>query len=318
MRYPIIDGHCDTVHRFISETGNYDFTRHNKEGHIDLPRLRQGGIKLQIFALYIEQDFKPVGAVRRCLQLIDGYYRTVNRVQADLQTILNLSDLHEVINGSKIAALLSVEGGEALEGDLAVLRVLFRLGVRGLGLTWNQRNQLAVGVGKGLQGDGLTSFGREVVREMNNLGMIVDLAHINEKGFYEAMSLSNVPIIVSHANARALCDHPRNLSDSQLKALGENNGIIGLSYYPSFIHRESPSLEKLLDHFVHVAEVAGIEHLGFGSDYDGIEQTIKGLDDVSCLHQLVDGLISRGFTSKEIRQITSENYLRVLNQVLPA
>ncbi len=318
MRYPIIDGHCDTVHRFISGTGSYDFTRYNKEGHIDLPRLRQAGVKLQFFALYIEPDYKPIGAVRRCMQLIDGYYRTVGRVQADLQTILNISHLHEAMNSNRIAALLSVEGGEALEGDLAVLRVLFRLGVRGLGLTWNQRNQLAVGVGEGIKGDGLTSFGREVIREMNNLGMIVDLAHINEKGFFEAISLSNRPVIVSHANARVLCDHPRNLSDSQLRALSENNGIIGLSYYPSFIHRESPSLEKLLDHFVHVATVAGVEHLGFGSDFDGIDKTINGLDDVSCLHHLVDGLISRGFTPKETEQITSENYLRVLNQVLPA
>ena len=318
MRYPIIDGHCDTVHLFISETGSYDFTRHNEEGHIDLPRLRQGGVKLQFFALYIEEDFKPVGAMRRCMQLVDNYYTTVDRVQEELKTIYNVSDLHEALNGSKIAGLLSVEGGEALEGDISVLRVLFRLGVRGLGLTWNQRNQLAVGVGDNSENDGLTSFGREVVREMNRLGMIVDLAHINEKGFYEAISLSNAPVIVSHANARALCEHPRNLSDSQLRMIAENGGLIGLSFCPPFIHGESPSLDKLLDHFVHVAEIAGVEHIGFGSDYDGIERTINGLDDVSCMQHLVGGLISRGFTTKEIGQITSENYLRVLEKVLPA
>ncbi|MEW5921056.1 MAG: dipeptidase [Bacillota bacterium] len=318
MSYYVVDGHCDTAGLFLSEDVNYDFTKKNKTGHIDLPRLRSGGVKIQFFALYIEAEFKPSGALHRCLQLIDGYYRTAKRCRNELLTIFNLADLREAINGPKTAALLTVEGGEALENDLSVLRVLFCLGIRGLGLTWNQRNQLATGVGEGIKGDGLTSFGCEVVREMNNLGMLVDLAHINENGFYDAISLSSAPVIVSHANARAICDHPRNLSDDQLRKLSDHNGIIGLSFCPSFIHRENPSLETLLDHFVHVAEVAGIDHLGLGSDFDGIEQTVEGLDDVSCLPRLIEGLLSRGFTPQEVQKITSGNFLRMLEKVLPA
>ena len=318
MSYYIIDGHCDTVHRFISKAGNYDFTRYNEVGQIDLPRLRKGGVKLQFFALYVESEFIPHGALLRCIQLVDGYYATMDNVKGDMETICNVAQLHQTINSSKAGGLLSVEGGEALEGDLSVLRVLFRLGVRSLGLTWNHQNQLAVGVGEGSKGNGLTSFGRAVVKEMNELGMLVDLAHINENGFYEAVALSSKPVIVSHANARAICDHPRNLTDNQLRVLKDNDGIIGLSFYPSFIHRESPSLDSLLDHFVHVAEIAGIDHMGFGSDFDGIDEAVKGLDDASFFHNLVEGLIGRGFTPEEMEKITSGNYLRILEQVLPA
>lgn len=318
LRYPIVDGHCDTAALFLREDLGYNFIKENELGHLDMPRLRAGGVKLQFFAFYIEREFKLVGALHRCLEFIDAYYRTMQRCPDDLFTVLDRTDLHKAMQGPKTAALLSVEGGEALEADLSILRVLYRLGIRALGLTWNQRNQLASGVGEGLRGDGLTPFGRKVVREMNNLGMIVDLAHINEDGFYDALSLSSAPVIVSHANARAICNHPRNLSDDQLKKLGEYGGIMGLSFYPPFVHDQKPNLEKLLDHFEHVAGVAGIDHLGFGSDFDGIEQTLGGLEDVSRLPNLVRGLLSRGFSAEEVEKITSGNYLRVLEKVLPA
>ena len=308
-----MDGHCDTVRRFISTEGEYDFTRRNRAGHIDLPRLRDGGVKIQFFALYLE----PPEALQRCLQLIDGYYSTMLRCAKELQTIYTVADLKEVMQVNKIGVLLTVEGGEVLKGDLSVLHLLFKHGIRSLGLTWNRQNQLATGVGEGINGKGLTSFGRMVVRELNALGMIVDLAHINEKGFYDAISLSSTPIIVSHANARALCNHPRNLSDKQLRLVKENGGVVGMSFYPPFVHRKSPSLNKLLDHFVHVAEVAGVEHLGLGSDFDGIDQTVEGLDDVSCMPRLIEGLSARGFSPKEMEQIASRNYLRVIEKVLP-
>lgn len=317
MAYHLVDGHCDTVGRFVSAEGDFDFTCRNRTGHIDLPRLRDGGVKIQFFAIYIENEFKTLGAMQRCLQLIDGYHSTMLRCAKELQTIHTAADLKEVMQVNKIGALLAVEGGEALEGDLAVLRMLFHLGIRSLGLTWNQQNELATGVGEGIKGNGLTSFGRRVVRELNTLGMLVDLAHINEKGFYDAISLSDAPIIVSHTNARALCNHPRNLSNEQLRLVKENGGVVGISFYPPFVHQESPSLNKLLDHFVHVAEIAGVEHLGLGSDFDGIDQTVEGLDDVSCLHRLIEGLSARGFSPKETEQIASKNYLRVIEKVLP-
>jgi len=318
MDYQIVDAHCDTVGLFSRENSNYDFTRRNECGHLDLPRMREGGIKLQFFALYIKEEFSHSGALRYCLQLLDSYYETMQRCRDDLQTVYSAADLQEALKGPKTAALLSVEGGEALEGEMGILRMLFRLGVRSLGLTWNHPNQLASGVGEGVQGDGLTAFGRQVVREMNELGMVIDLAHINEAGFREAIAESSAPVIVSHANARALCDHPRNLSDDQLRRLRDCGGVIGLTFYPEFVAPQEATVEKLIDHFVHVAAVAGIEHLGFGSDFDGIEQVIDGLEDAAALPRLLEGLSRRGFSAADIEKIASKNFIRVLEKVLPA
>jgi membrane dipeptidase len=318
MSFSIVDAHCDTVRLFEEKKVTYDFKRWNKTGHLDLPRLKKAGFLLQVFALYIEEEYKPVGSLKRALQLLDLLDRNLGRCQSDLEIIYSKADLDELIKSGKTGVLISIEGGEALEGELAVLRMLFRLGVRGLGLTWNQENQLAVGVGNGVGGKGLTALGRRVIREMNRLGMIVDLAHINEKGFHDALAMSSKPVIVSHANARALNNHPRNLSDEQLKALGHAGGFIGLSFCPDFVDLKNATIDRLLDHFVHIAEVTGIDHLGFGSDFDGIEMLIPGLEDVTALPTLVKGLAARGFNRNEIEKITAKNFLRLLDQILPA
>jgi membrane dipeptidase len=318
MPYPIVDGHCDTVRLFELSKRDYNFSKQNNRGHIDLPRLRVGSVKLQIFALYIEEEYKPVGSLKRALQLLELLYRNMELCRNDLKLIYSRRDLAELLQEEKTGALISIEGGEALEGDIGVLRMLFRLGVRGLGLTWNQENQLATGVGNGVGGKGLSALGRKVIRELNRLGMIVDLAHINEKGFYDALKVSSKPVIVSHANSRVLCDHPRNLSDDQLRALRDAGGVIGLSFCPDFVDKKRATVERLLDHFVHVAEVAGVDHLGFGSDFDGIETVIPGLEDVTAMPTLVRGLATRGFSHCEIEKITAKNFLRVLYNVLPA
>ena len=315
--YKIVDAHCDTVGIFL-ENGGYDFYARNDKGHIDLPRLKESGIILQFFALYIEEKYKPVGSLAYCLCLLDSFYETRQRFPGELRTIYSRTDLKNALNSPKPAALLSVEGGEALEGELAVLRLLFRLGIRALGLTWNQKNQLATGIGEEDPHSGLTPFGRQVIREMNRLGMLVDLAHINRQGFFEALETSSAPVVVSHANTRALCDHPRNFSDDQLRALSRVDGVIGMSCCPDFVDSQNPSVDKLLDHFVHAAEVAGVDHLGIGADFDGIEQVIEGLEDVTGLPRLAGALAERGFSREEIDKITHKNFLRVLEKVLPA
>jgi len=317
-RHKIIDAHCDTVGLFTSNRASYDFACHNKIGHVDLPRLKEAGVKVQVFALYARKDHNAPVSLRYCLRLLESYFDTMERLPESVQTIYTVDDLAEVIRGPKTGALLSIEGGEALEGELAVLRILFRLGVRGLGLTWNWKNELAFGVMENDPGEGLTELGKKAIKEMNNLGMLVDLAHINEKGFYEAIEISDSPVVVSHANAKALYDHPRNLSDEQLRELKAAGGVIGLSCCPYFIASDNPTIERLLDHFEHVAEVIGPEHLGVGSDFDGISETIPGLADVSALPRLVEGFYRRGFSEKEIEQITGSNFLRVWRQVLPS
>ena len=318
MSFPLIDAHCDTVRLFASRKKDYDFKRRNNCGHLDLPRLKDAGFLLQIFALYIEEEYKPVGSLKRALQLLDLLIANLARCRNETTVILSRPDLAALKDQQKIGVLISIEGGEALEGEVAVLRMLFRLGIRALGLTWNQENQLAVGVGNGSGGRGLTALGRRVIRELNRLGMLVDLAHINEKGFDQALETSSKPVVVSHANARQLCDHPRNLSDRQLKALADNKGVIGLSFCPAFVDQHQATVDRLLDHFVHVAEIAGVDSLALGSDFDGIESVIPGLEDVSALPSLVEGLGNRGFSAQEIAKITSVNMLRVLAENLPA
>jgi membrane dipeptidase len=318
MSFPLIDAHCDTVRLFALRKKDYDFKRRNTCGHLDLPRLKEAGFLLQIFALYIEEEYKPVGSLKRTLQLLDLLTKNLERCREETALILNRPDLDDLQDQRKIGVLISIEGGEALEGEVAVLRMLFRLGVRALGLTWNQENQLAVGVGNGTGGRGLSALGRRVIKEMNRLGMLVDLAHINEKGFYEALETSSKPVVVSHANSRHLCNHPRNLSDQQLKALAEKGGVIGLSCCPAFVDQQKATVDRLLDHFGHVAEIAGVDTLALGSDFDGIDSVIPGLEDVSAFPALVEGLGKRGFNRQEIAKITSENMLRVLDENLPA
>ncbi|MDW7729321.1 MAG: dipeptidase [Bacillota bacterium] len=317
-KYNIIDAHCDTAGFFYQENSDYDFLGRNNQHHIDLPRLKESGIILQFFALYIKDEYKPVGSLAYCLHLLDSYYRTMQRCPDDLQTIYSASDLNNTLNSPKIAALLSVEGGEALEGELEVLRMLFSLGIRSLGLTWSQKNQLATGIGENKPRAGLTTFGRQVIREMNSLGMLIDLAHINLQGFFDVLRISSAPVVVSHANARAICDHPRNLTDDQLRGLRGIDGVVGMSCCPDFVDPENATTDKLLDHFVHVANVAGVDHLGFGADFDGIQEVITGLEDVTGLPRLAEGLSKCGFSREEIDNITHKNFIRVLQKVLPA
>jgi membrane dipeptidase len=313
----IIDSHCDTVHYFTGTKGDYDFINTNNTAQLDLPRMEAAGLKVQFFALFIEPEHKPDKAIKRCLQLLDSFYRTVEPCYERLEVVHSYNDLLRVNRDGKIAAVLTVEGGEALEGELAVLRMLFRLGIRSVGLTWNQRNEIADGVGERQTGGGLTRFGKKVIKEMNNLGMIIDLAHIAEKGFFDVLTLSNSPVIVSHANSRKICNHHRNLTDEQLRALRENGGVVGLTLYPDFIHEKTPNLEMLLNHFEHIAEVTGIDHLGIGTDFDGMEgKILEGLNDVSSLHLLVEGLRSRGFKERDLNKILFENYLRVIKEIM--
>ncbi len=317
-KFNILDAHCDTAGFFCQENSVYDFLGRNNQHHIDLPRLKESGIILQFFALYIKDEYKPIGSLAYCLRLLDSYYRTMQRCPDDLQTIYSATDLTNALNSCKIAALLSVEGGEALEGELAVLRMLFKLGIRSLGLTWNQNNQLATGIGENKPRAGLTTFGKQVIREMNSLGMLIDLAHINLQGFCDVLKISSAPVVVTHANARAICDHPRNITDDQLRDLRDIDGVIGMSCCPDFVDPDHATTDKLLDHFVHVANVVGIDHLGFGADFDGIEEVITGLENVTGLPRLAEGLSKRGFSREEIDKITHKNFIRVLQKVLPA
>lgn len=313
----VVDGHCDTVHLFYGLKGPYRFGAENAVGHVDLPRLRKGGVDVQFFALCVERRFKPCSALRRALVLLEIFSREMDENKDSVTVVLDKKGLHEALLAGKLAAVLTLEGGDPLEGEIEILHLFYKLGLRGLGLTWNERNGLADGVDVGSSSGGLTDLGRRVVMEMNRLGMLVDAAHLAERGFYELLELSTSPVIVSHANAAGVCSHRRNLTDDQLRALRDHGGVVGMTFYPPFVTgRAEAKLEDLLDHFCYVAERFGTDLLGLGSDFDGIPQALPELGDVSALPNLTEGLLRRGFSDMEVRLILGGNFLRVLEKNL--
>ena len=200
-------------------------------------------------------------------------------------------DLEQIPDPTRIGILLSVEGGEILGENLFMLDIIFKLGVRALGLTWNQRNALADGVGEANTQSRLTRLGQEVIGRMNKLGMLIDVSHLNEAGFWHVLELSKDPITASHSCAKAFCDHPRNLTDEQLRALARQKGVVGVNFYPRFLKETGKATrEDVVRHIYHIAEVAGVETVGLGSDFDGISETPEGLEHVGDYAHLLDDL----------------------------
>lgn len=312
----IVDAHCDTALRLAA--GESLTPSGQPSGHVDLPRLRAGGVGLQVFALWVDADRNKSGRLRRCIELLDAVKREVQRLSEDMQLILSPRDLDAAAAAGKVGVLLSVEDGAALEGSLAALRALYDLGVRALGLTWNGRNELADGVGVANgAGQGLTPFGREVVREMNRLGMVVDVSHLSEAGFWDVLEISAAPVIASHSNAKALCGHRRNLTDEQIKALAARGGVIGINFFPAFLSDSGQaSLDDIVRHIDYIVSLVGPAHVGFGSDFDGISSTPAGVEDVSRMGAVVDALLARGYSDDDVRGIAGNNFLRVFRQVL--
>jgi len=312
----VIDAHCDTVRLFNAINTPYHFGQRNNVGHLDLPRLIEGGVKIQFFALYVEQEYKTCAALKRTLILMEHFLHEMGKHTGSVKVIKSWHDLEEALADGKLGAIFALEGAEALE-NVEILHILYRLGLRSVGLTWNERNMLADGVGAGRNPGGLTALGREMVREMNQLGILVDAAHLAPRGFCELLTESSLPVIVTHANAAGICCHKRNLSDDQLRLLRDNEGVVGLTFYPPFIADSAAcGIESLLDHFCYIAERFGVSILGLGSDYDGISTVVTGLDDVSMLPNLTAALLRRGFSSQEVREILGENFLRVIKKNL--
>ena len=320
-----MDAHIDTLleimvppARPIKVPTPRKFGERSSKGHVDLPRLLESGVDLQIFAVYIQPEYKIERALHRALQVIDRFYKELHDHEDKMMLFTKVSDVREAEKHGKIAAMLSIEGGEAVEADLGILRMLHRLGLRAMTLTWNERNQIADGAGEGRTKGGLTNFGVELVKEMNNLGMVVDVSHINDAGFFDVIETTTKPIIASHSNCRALCNHRRNMTDEMIKILADNGGVMGMNFSASFVteNKENATLERLLDHVDHVVKVASVEHVGIGSDFDGIENTPKGLEDVTRMPYLTEGLVKRGYKEDEIRKILGENFLRVFSKVI--
>lgn len=309
----IFDGHIDTLSRLL-RTGQ---KLEEVQGHVHLDAFRQSNIGAQFFAAFVEPRFYPGMALHNTLEMIDLFWRMLEEYDADLGFAGSSQEISEVRQSGRVACLLGIEGGEALQGSVANLRMFYRLGVRLITLTWNHRNQIASGQGEGSASGGLSKFGREVVAEMNKLNMLIDVSHLNEAGFWEVLEVSKSAILASHSNARALCDHPRNLSDEQIRSLADRGGVIGVNFYPYFL---VPSGEATIDHVVeqiaYLVRVGGVGCVALGSDFDGISSVPKGLANCAHTQSLLPALAQKGYGEKEIEQIMGGNLLRLCAEVL--
>ncbi|GAG63624.1 unnamed protein product [marine sediment metagenome] len=312
----VFDGHCDTILEVMKHKRTLE--KKSTTGHLDIPRMKEGGIDVQFFAVFIEDIYKPDRSLKRALQLIDCFYREIENNQDDISLVTNYNQIKEANRAGKIAAILSIEGGEALEGDLGVLRVLYRLGVRLLTLTWNQRNQIADGIGESRTGSGLTEFGLKVIDEMNDLGMLIDVSHLSEAGFWDVVKRSKTPIVASHSNCYALCPHLRNLKDEQIKALADKGGVIGITFVPNFLTQEKrkTTVEDVVKHIDYLVEKVGVDYIGLGSDFDGTGGLPLGLEGVDKIPNITGVLLGRGYKEKDIKKILGENFLRVFKEVV--
>jgi len=352
-----IDTHIDTLQRVLME--HVDIGHRLPDGEADLPRLREGGMHAPFFSLWVPTFYKGSEAVRRTLDLRDAMQGVLDRYPDQIELATTAADVERIVHARKIAAVLTLEGGHQIDDDLAALRMFQRMGIRSMTLTHFRNNNWADSSTDKPQHNGLTEFGREVVREMNRIGMMVDISHVSDKTFYNTLAVTTKPVIASHSSCRALCDVPRNMTDDMLRALARNGGVVGINFSGGFLNQKDadegmksihrigatepnltgkalddytakmhihddrahpkPTVATLADvvsHVDHAIKVAGIDHVGIGSDFDGISQVPKGLEDESKMPALTAELLKKGYSEGDIKKIMGENFLRVMRQVI--
>jgi membrane dipeptidase len=359
MRAIVVDTHDDTTQRLVDEKG-FDIAARNKTGSIDIPRMREGGLDALFFSIWITGDITGPAAVKRALDQIDAVREAVRTHPNDLVLATTAAEIRRAVTDRKIAALLGVEGGHMIAEDLAVLRVFAALGVRYMTLTHSLNTPWADSSGDKPAHDGLTAFGKNVVREMNRLGMMVDISHVADKTFFDVLETTRAPVIASHSSARAIANAPRNMTDDMLRAVTKNGGVVMINYHSGFLSeayrtaRPSPALqarqdeaakrcgtneacsilesqrinqeamaagelpkvtwENIVAHIDHVAKVAGVDHVGLGSDFDGATMPL-GMEDASKLPRLTDALLKKGYAEADVAKILGGNILRVMEAV---
>lgn len=324
----VIDFHCDAIlatlpdAAFIIGSGQKrTLAERSTEGHVDIPRLFDGGVDCQVFAHFIEPIYNPI-APQRMLQIMGYFISEIEKNPEKMEIVTHAEEIYKN-HGKKISIIVGIEGGEAIDQDLRLLKVYHKLGLRTLTLCWNNRNAIADGVRWQRSKSGLTEFGVSVVEECNKLGIIVDVSHITDPGFWDVLEVSKDPIIASHSNCRSLCPSMRNLSDEMIKALSERDGVIGINLGQFFLIEQKevtngriPTVETVVDHIDHIREVTGsVDNIGLGSDYDGFPNMAQGLEDVSKLPNLTKALVVRGYSDQEIEKILGGNFLRVIKRV---
>lgn len=300
-----------------------------------LPQLRDGGVDVQVLPVFIDDDFRPEGALRQTLRMIEAAHRVADANADAVRLCLDGSDIDAALADEKIALVLALEGCEAVGIDIGILESLFRLGVRMASFTHFGRTALADGSAEDAAGSRLTSAGIDALRLMEGLGILVDVSHLSAAGTDHVLELATRPVIASHSSAHALCQHHRNLTDTRLKGIATTGGVVGVNFFYGFIDAANPTMDRLVDHIEHIASVAGIDHVGLGPDFikevfeelplppdgellDGFDDklTIPGLDGPAGLPLVTEALVRRGWRDNNIRKVLGDNWLRVFRSDL--
>lgn len=313
----ICDCHCDT----LTELYNKNASLYENEQHFDIKRQIALGGGLQFCAIYVPTEvFRYQGGLRYTLCLLDKYNQEIKKLHEngiDVLQVRTAEDAGNVLK-HKAATLLAIEEGGAIDGSLEALRCLYELGVRAMTLTWSNRNDIADGINEEATGSGLTLFGKQVVAEMNRLGMLVDVSHISTAGFWSVIETSSKPIIATHSNAKSLCSHPRNLNDEQIKALAQNGGLAGITFAGQFLEEDwrNACIESVYKHIDYMLNLIGNDdHIGFGSDFDGISHPPYNIQGVQDYKSLIEYL-SKYYSDETINKITHQNVINLLQKVL--
>ena len=356
----VVDTHDDTTQRFLD--GKFDIGERHRDGSIDVPRMREGGLGAIFFSIWIPSKITGQEAVNRALEQIDAVRKQVRAHPKDLALCTTAAEVRDAHKQGKIAALLGVEGGHMINSDLDVLRKFAGLGVRYMTLTHSGNDEWADSSTDRPVHNGLTDFGNEVIREMNRLGMMVDISHVSDKTFYDAIEVSKAPMIASHSSCRAICDVPRNMTDRMMKDLAAKGGVVQINYHAGFLSQEFRNAEKadpeinknigeevqklcgdneacqllegdrltreaveqgklprvdwtkIIEHIDHAVKVAGADHVGLGSDFDGANMPY-GMEDATKLPKITEALLRKGYSEGDVRKILGENTLRVMAEV---
>jgi membrane dipeptidase len=312
--FRIIDLHCDTILRIMGSDGKAVLKRNDL--NVDIEKMNKGNYMAQFFAMYVDlQDSES--PLNRCLKMIDTFYCELDKNQDEIRLARNTDELLSNDEEGKMSAFLTIEEGGTLEGRIHNLRNFYRLGVRLITLTWNYPNEIGYPNREWEYADrGLTSFGQEVVDEMNNLGMIVDVSHLSDAGFYDVAKLSKKPFAASHSDARAVKGHSRNLTDHMIKTLSEKGGVMGINFEKSFLGDAGESrIEDMVRHIKHIRNVGGIDVISIGTDFDGITQQLE-IRNAGEMDKLIDGLMNENFTDSDIEKIMHKNTLRLIKDVM--
>lgn len=310
----IIDLHCDTVLKLMEDKEHLELLRNNF--NVDIEKMQKGNYMAQFFAMFV--DLKGVrDPFETAVEMIDKFYMELDKNSDRIKYAGNMDELKKNDSEGKMSAFLTIEEGGVLKGRMHNLRILYRLGVRLITLTWNYPNEIGYPNYRWEYKDrGLTPFGREVVEEMNSLGMAVDVSHLSDAGFYDVAEVSRKPICASHSDARAVNEHPRNLSDEMIKALSEKGGIIGINFEREFLGGADLSrAEDMAAHIKHIRDVGGIDAVAIGTDFDGIPQDLE-IKNAGEMEKLIIELSREGFSSNEIDKITHKNVMRFINDVM--